>query len=331
MMSAPGLTPTWGTKPAWADPVGQEVHSNLEFVSEVTDLTLAQAIADTEKTLNNPDATAEDLRQAARRIVQLTTAATSATRSINDLRKGQDLEGQIAQQALDNGHDASFKSQADIWAEQAAQYYEQSQSHLKKAANIVGNDTGLAGTLTKLFPSQDMQERFSTFWKKVGNAVLGLDVLVQRVKTFPQRLADNITAYGQERRLALDTTLEQWGTRAQLEMDALKKGVADVSTRASDAFYFGVDALGALGDVGRERAIVFNNAAENLVDTKIVSPLVNFVVNEALPTIRKWTQGIKEGVNEQAQVVERNFNEALSKRRAERDGAPQPTRIEPTL
>ena len=341
MMSLPGLEPQWVTKTTMQDPLADQVESNIKTVSQVVDLTLEDALAEAEQIFSNPQASADELREAGQRVIRLTAAAQAATQSIQNLQEGTKAETAIAEAALTSPDETTFKTTTDKWAEEAAQYFERSQSQIKKAARAVGADQGFDGALSKVFPNSNVQERANSFWGVVGAAILGLDAMIDRAKTFPQRLWTNVQAFGSDRKAAVETTITQWGQRANQEWAALQQGLKDVSDRATQAAYFGVDALGAAVDTGRAVAIRANTSAEQFVDSKIVSPLVNFVVNLALPKIREWSQSLRDQVVDiKTQSVEQghqlavDFQESLAARRAQRQASEpnsEPTSSAPTL
>lgn len=320
------------------DITGNELKGDLGYISQVTQLTLAQTLEKSNEVLQNPESTKEQLQEALKALATASAAATAITKSINSFDEGRDIEQQAIAEAMNPTSEVQ-QTQEPMTPEQrlesfcaaAAVHFGDSNKNLKKASSLLGQSPHLADALSQAHPDATPQQAQQSFWKKVANAALAIEVMIERVNSFPSRVASSIKSSFTSRKDAVTDTVHQFEDRAQREMTALKTGVHAVIDSGMESIRNKMDYVGAAKDatVGhyKERSQQFETFLEN----KVTGPLFSFVSERAVPAIKSWTIKVDDFLHSDMFVNDkRSLREKFERSIEDRRMARQPVVQEPS-
>ena len=315
MMGAPGIQPHYTTEQVKQDPLSDSIRENLVSVAGTTKEFLEEALAEASAILGDPNASLEERQKVAEKLQRLTQGANKATESVEHFTQAETFEKKIVETALQDDYSADDVVHAGIiWQQEAANYYNNSKSCLLEAGQAISPEM-----------SQKDPKTQRTFWKKVADAALGIEVMLERVNSLPERLAESIKQNVGRRIDAVNDTFARWADQTENSYLQLRDQTKEVAQEIVD---HSAAATAVMGDAAKSLVNKIDNgvsradgALNMFFYEKVLTPLSSFIENKVVPTLRSVGENLYEGLSDQVRQTSMNYKNVLQARRSEREAS----------
>lgn len=315
MMGAPGIQPEFISQDIKKDPLSDEIRNNLNDVVGTTQEVLQEALVEVQQLLKDPNASLEQRQQVAEKIERLTKGAQKATQSVESYRQAELFEREIVDVALDENNgpqEVIHKGQAFLDA--AATHYNNSRQALLEAGEAVAPEMRRKDKATQ-----------TSFWQKVANAALGIEVMVQRVASLPERLAEQIVVGTEKRIDAVNQTFARWAEQTQESYTQLRNEAQELAGTIVDHTATTAEIVKnraqSVGGAVMDQAEVLDNKVGQFVHEKITTPIFNFLTEKAIPALKSVSKSLYDGLSDQVRQTSSDYQSVLQRRKNERAGA----------
>ena len=330
------------------DQLEKHTIQNLKDVQYPVELLLINALQEGEFINNDPASSDIQKQESALRIGQLVLASNKSKDSIVNYIHGHKLEQKIIDLASDEKNTSeSVQSQGEKFAIEAGKYFAQSKDRLLSAARIAGADKGFDDVMESVNPEQDVLNNKKTFWRKVADAALGIEIMIERVNNLPKRLAENIKIFKEKRVDAIRETFSQWGNLALKEYKDLRNGVLTLSDMVVEEWHkdtvnakqlmdgvlvnikdraqfykeniqMAHDAYKAFDEVVTTKMDMIGGGLEQSLKNRVIEPIVHFINHNVKEKIKLWSQSVSDILVKQGESFKNDFKTAFAEHRAAR-------------
>ena len=304
MYGAPDLHPTGHQQELnFNDPAAKEVKENLVQVKNSFDKGLSALLHEAGQLLENAQNTSvEERDNLLKKIKAMTEGTEEVTRGITSFGQGQQAELDMMTEAQ-NGND-----KLDAWVASAAAHFSQAQKQTLRGVEIVGEAGALAHVVDQWHEGKNAAEKQNSFMQKIGQIAVGIEVIIARVNSFPDRLAEAIVSGVDNRKQAVNVAVKNWAAEASGFYQKMMQGAGEVMTNTSDT-------TGALLDVAGHQIESGVSAFGRGVQRGIFNPLISFITETVIPGIKNAADATRETLFEQVKAISSDYSQSLAKRR----------------
>lgn len=287
------------------DPVAEEVKESISHVKTAVETTLGDLLQEAVKLLERDEATDEEKRHLSNRIKALTKCAAEVTEGVQNFEKGQKAE-QGMMEAAEAG-----ETNLDNWVRDAATYFKNSQQNVLRGVEIANEADVIDHVINQWNKGQDYDSKKHSFMQTLGRIALGVEILVDRVRTFPDRLAEAIVGSVENKKEAVQEALNSWKISTKSFYQKTITEVDSVMKSTSDQ-------LGAVREVLGDRAEGAVLGFGHRVQGNIFNPLMNFITERAIPVMKGAAENAKDALFDQVRAFGNDYTQAVLKRREAR-------------
>lgn len=320
------LSPQYDEQVSSQDALGIQVRDNLEMVARTAQQALDQAVKELAEMSKQENKSMDDYQKAVDGLQALTQAARHATQSLRDFDQAQEAEERYADQILERteGLAPEDAHRGSAWLDQAAEYYNRSRTGVVLAGQAMDGNNHVDHVLSQRGGSLQSQRR--SFWQAIADTALSLEMMVQRVNTLPDRLAEKIVQGVTNGMQALNAVGHEWSAKMRSTYQNLQQESVQVVQQA-------IDIMGATRDV---TVIQINNKTQDaaqFVGQRIMGPIGQFLSNRAFPLIKSVAVGVADTLSAQVREISSDFKQSLISRQQARMGQtnPEPQTTGPSM
>lgn len=325
------------------DFVADDVDSSLNVVQDFITQTLAEKLKVFKELADSDTVDAATLKNSAKELAGMVEAFTLARDSITQAQKGRNMEARVLQTASDESLSLpDIKNNSDLFAEQAAAYFDSAKSKIENAAQLVSKQPGFFAAVTQFFKKspEDQSSPVQSFWDKVSVATFGLAVLSSRVTKLPKVIMEQLEQKIDQRVVAVTEVVNHWKQRAASEYYGLKSELGTVVHDATSQVGSFKEHIGQNVQQTWDKTVSIHNAATQVLEENVDKVLNNFsgasiqsFIDKARDKINSWSAGVYE-VAQQQKASFRSHYESSLQQRSTRTGPtppPLPERVEPHM
>ena len=301
------------------DPVAEEVKESISHVKTAVETTLGDLLQEAAKLLERDEATDEEKKRLSNRIKALTKSAAEVTEGVHNFEKGQKAEQGMIEAA------EAGETNLDNWVRDAAAHFKNSQKNVLRGVEIANEADVIDHVINQWNKGHNYDSKKHNFMQAMGRIAVGLEFLVDRVRTFPDRLAEAIVGGMENKKEAAQEALNSWKI-------STKSFYQKTITEVDDVMKSTADQLGAVREVLGDRAEGAILGFGRGVQGNIFNPLANFIADRAIPAMKGAAERAKDALFDQARAFGNDYTQAVLRRRearmSETTSAPEPPKID---
>lgn len=246
------------------DPHIAHASGEVAMVANVASDVMDQVVDDCLDILDNPDASLKEKAQARARLkamvktVQKATEATQAFASAEMANAGL-LNTPV--QGWTQADPGNGRTPADVFAEQAAQYFDASRDKILSAAEGMEQDPALATVLAR----RNQSGGVTGFMKRMAAVTVTLSALGQRALALPGLVRQAIASGLDRADTVVQDALDRWHAKLGAKVDQLRQSAIDRVTNAATAVKDGARAVGNAVEHQVDRAVDATQRGVNTV------------------------------------------------------------------